>query len=298
MEKSKITIIEKTKELLADPKNRIKLDDFITEQLKNFINKTSLEKFPVQDTNTQKDDFLKQLQKYEEILKDFQKIVILLARWGNNEQLLSLKKIFARLAEIENESYGSSLWANLRWYPIQVLMYSSGIAALSVENYYALKIILTTSAHIPTSSIKSEYLPIIVSLNKNIACINEEFKWIPGQERKYVPRSEHLFEILEPILQDLLFLGKDYERFFDDFEVYNALVYADFTKSEYYPIGRFGYKYRQDREDNSIKRLIEKAKKRKDKWPPLQLGMFDSSLNRFLELSEGLINRINELSWL
>jgi len=257
-----------------------------------------LEKFPVQDTNTQKDEFLDRLQRYEEILKDFQKIVILLARWGNNEQLLLLKKIFTRLAEIENGSYGSSLWANLRWYPIQVLMYSSGIAALSVENYYALKITLTTSANIPTSSIKNEYFPIIVSANENLVSINEEFKWIPGQEQKYVPRSEHLFEILEPLFQEILFVGRDYERFFDDFEVYNALVYTDFTKSEYYPIGRFGYKYRQERKNGPINRLAEEAKKRKDKWPPLQLGMFDGSLERFIKLSEGLKNRINELPWI
>jgi len=34
MEKSKIIIIEKTKGLLADSKNRITLDDFVTDQLK------------------------------------------------------------------------------------------------------------------------------------------------------------------------------------------------------------------------------------------------------------------------
>ncbi len=47
-----------------------------------------------------------------------------------------------------------------------------------------------------------------------------------------------------------------------------------------------------------IKRLVEEAKKKKDKWPPLQVGMFDGSLDRFFELSDGLKQRINELSWL
>lgn len=298
MVKPKINNIEEMKELLAEPKNRIKLDDFITKQLKGFIDKTSLEQFPVQDSNVQKDDFLGRLTRYEEILEDFQKIIIILARWGNKEQLLILKKVFKRLAEIENCSSGSRLWIHLRWYPIQVLMYSSGIAALPVENYYALKIILTSYAYLPHYSIENEYLPIIVPANENLTRITDEFKWISGQEQKRFPRSEYLFEFLEPLLQELLFLGKDYEAFFDDFEVYNALVYADVAKRDFYPIGRFGYKYRQERENGPINRLVEEAKKKKDKWPPLQLGMFDGSLDRFLELSDGLKQRINKLSWL
>jgi hypothetical protein len=298
MVKSKIIILEKTKELLAEPKNRIKLNDFATEQLKDFIYKISIEKFPVQDSNVQKDDFLERLKRYEEILKYFQRIIILLAQWGNKEQLLILKKVFKRLAEIENESSGVNLWIHLRWFPIQVLMYSSGIAALSVENFNALKIILTTYAYLPNYSIKNEYIPIIIPVNENLTRITENFKYIPGQERKYVPRSEYLFEILEPLLQELLFLGKDYERFFDDFEVYNALVYKDVIGNNFYPIGRFGYKYRQERESGPINRLVEEAKKRKEKWPPLQLGMFHGSLDRFLELSEDLKQRIKELSWI
>ena len=298
MAKSKITIIEKTKELLADPKNRIKLDDFVTEQLKGFINKTSLEQFPVQDSNLQKDELLDRLNRYENILKDSQKIIILLARWGSKEQLLILKKIFKRLAEIENGSFNSGIWAHLRWFPIQFLMYFSGIAALSVENYNALKIILMTYAFLPNYSINNEYLPILVPTNETLSCINDKFKLIPGQERQRVPRSEYLFEFLESSLQELLFLGKDYERLFDDFEVYNALVYADVAKRDFYPIGRFGYKYRQERESGPINRLVEEAKKKKDKWLPLQSGMFDGSLDRFLELTEGLKARINELSWI
>ncbi|KUK66638.1 MAG: hypothetical protein PHQ76_05030 [Caldisericia bacterium] len=297
MVKPKINNIEEMKELLAEPKNRIKLDDFVTKQLKDFINKTSFEQFSAQDSNLQKNDFLDRLKRYEEILKDFQRILILLARWGNKEQLLILKKCFKRLAEIENGSFNSGIWAHLRWFPIQVLMYSSGIAALPVENYYALKIILMTYAFLPNYSIRNEYLPILVPTNEALSHINDNFKLIPGQERKRVPRSEYLFEFLESSLQELLFLGKDYERLFDDFEVYNALIYTDVAKRDFYPIGRFGYKYRQERENGPINRLVEEAKKRKDKWPPLQLGMFDGSLNRFLELSEGLKQRIKELSW-
>lgn len=208
MVKSKRTITKEIKELLSEPKNRIKLDDFVTEHLKKFINMTSLEQFPVEDSNAQKEEFLQRLQKYEEILKDLQKIVILLARWGNEEQLLILEKVFNRIAETDKGLSGLDLWVRFGWYPIQVLMYSSGIAALSARKYSTLKIILTTN--VTYSSMREEYVPIIVPVTENLAHIHGEFKWIPGQDQKHVPHSEHLFEILDPVLQELLFLGKDY----------------------------------------------------------------------------------------
>jgi len=296
MVKSKGTIIKEIKELLSEPKNRIKLDDFVTEHLKKFINMTSLEQFPVEDSNAQKEEFLQRLQKYEEILKDLQKIVILLARWGNEEQLLILEKVFNRIAETEKGSSGLDLWVRFGWYPIQVLMYSSGIAALSARKYSTLKIILTTN--VTYSSMREEYLPIIVPVTENLAHIHGEFKWIPGQDRKHVPRSEHFFEILEPVLQELLFLGKDYERLFDDFEVYAALVYGDFKERNWYTVGRFGWKYRRETEYNPFNRIVEEGKKRKDDWLPLQAGMFNDSLERFLKVSESLRQWLSELSWL
>ncbi len=294
---SQLNIIERTKELLAEQKHRIELDSFITSLLKDIINKTSSEQLPVKDKNGEKDNFLNRLQIYEEILKDFQKVVILLVRWGNNKQLLILEKVLKRLAEMEDISSGSSLWIRLRWFPIQVLMYYSGITALSVRNYFALKIILTTHAFLKISSITSEYHPIIIPVNMNIFNINEVFKCIPGHERTIVPISEYLFKILEPQLQETLFLGKEYEMLFDEFEIFNALVYADIAETKFWPIGRFGYKYRREGDDNAVNRLSAEAMKKGNSWAPLQLGMFDGSLDRFRDLMKELKNRIEKLAW-
>ena len=131
----------------------------------------------------------------------------------------------------------------------------------------------------------------------NIANVNEKFKWIPGHERNIVPISEYLFKILEPQLQETLFLGKEYEMLFDEFEIFNALVYADITETNFWPIGRFGYKYRREGDDSAVNRLTEEAMKKGNSWPPLQLGMFDGSLDRFLELMKELKNRIEKPVW-
>lgn len=296
MDKAKTTITKETKELLSDPKNRIKLDDFVTKHLKTFLDVTKLEHFPVQDSNVQKADFLERMQKYEEVVKNLQQIVILLARWGEGEQLSILEKVFSRIAEADKGSSGINLWLHFGWYPIQILMYSAGIAALSAGKHDSLRIILTTPIQNPLA--EKGRLPIIVTVASNLADIYDQFKWIPGQERKHVPLSEHLFEILEPTLQEFLFLGKNYERLFDDFEVYSALVCMDATAREWSPIGRFGWKYhRDDIGENPFKRVIYEAEDAKEKWLPLQVGMFKGSLERFLEVSEFLRQRLEKLSW-
>ena len=295
MEKHDISFIEEMKELLSDPKNRIRLDDFVTKYLRAFLEETNLEHFPIQGSNIQKEDFMDRMRKYEEVVKDLQQIVILLARWGKGEQLIILEKVFSRIAEVEKCSSGINLWIHFWWYPVQILMYSAGVAALSAGKYDALKLILTTL--VQNSSTESERLPLIVKVTSNISDIHDAFKWIPGKERNYVPRSDHLFEILKPTLEELLFLGKSYERLFDDFEVYSALVYAGITGRDWGPIGRFGWKYSRDIGDNPFNRIIEEAKEAKEKWAPLQVGMFNGSLERFLEVSETLGERFNKLSW-
>lgn len=295
MSKSKVNIIEEIKELLSDPRNRIKLDDFVTEHLKLYIEATSLEHFPVQEPDAQQENFLKRMQKYEEVVKDLQQIVVLLAKWGEGEQLSILEKIFRHTAEADKGSSGINLWLHFSWYPIQILMYSSGVAALSAQNYRALKVIMTTTVRY--SSTEREPSPIVVPVTNNLTDINDAFKWIPGQDKKYVPRSEHLFEILKPTLEDLLFLGKDYERLFDDFEVYFALVYADAMNIDWGQIGRFGWKHGRSIGHSPFRRIIEEAKVAEKAWPPLQSGMFNSSFERFNEVAEVLGQRLSGLSW-
>ncbi len=295
MDKHNITIVEEIKELLSDSKNRIKLDDFVIKQLRTFLEATCLENFPVKSPDVQKENFLDRMRKYEEVVKDLQQIVILLARWGEGEQITILEKIFSRIAEADKGSSGINFWLRFNWYPVQILMYSAGVAALSAGKYGALKVILTTL--VQNSSAEREHLPIIVIVASNLSDIHDAFKWIPGKERNYVPRSEHLFEILKPTLEELLFLGKSYERLFDDFEVYSTLVYAGITGRDWGPIGRFGWKYNRDAGDNPFNRIVEEAKEAKEKWAPLQVGMFNGSLERFLEVSKTLGQRFNKLSW-
>lgn len=125
-EKNTRNVAEEMKRLLSDPKNRISLEDFVSEYVDSFLEKTSIETFPVQGVGVQQEDFLKRMEAYEKVAVDLQKILILLARWADNEQLQLLRKVLVRLAESDKGDSGTILWLRFGWYPLQLLMYSAG----------------------------------------------------------------------------------------------------------------------------------------------------------------------------
>lgn len=88
MTNPKTTVIEEMKELLSDPKNRIRLDDYVTMHIKAFLTATDLEHFPVQGVNVQKEDFLERIQKYEGAMSEIDGNARQNDRWDRKMYLL------------------------------------------------------------------------------------------------------------------------------------------------------------------------------------------------------------------
>ncbi|MFZ3354145.1 MAG: hypothetical protein WA268_25135 [Xanthobacteraceae bacterium] len=106
--------------------------------------------------------------------------------------------------------------------------------------------------------------------------ISDAFKQLPGHERDFVPRSEHLFTTLRPILDEALYLGGSYDTLFDRFEILLALAFADIRDPTGEHVwgspGRFSWKNRHS--DNPMTRLIAEAREQGSDWPLLHVGFF------------------------
>lgn len=293
---AEITISDVTKELLSDPSKRIKLDDFVSRHIRKFLEATDLRNFPMQGGQVSREEFLNRVVKYEEVARDLQHIVILLAKWGDDEQLLLLEKIFVRLAEADKGSAGIALWLRLTWYPLVMLMYSAGISALAARKYSALRVALAVTIQ-PDPNYGRKPQKLVLPVLRNMADLHEEFKWLPGVERAYVPRSEHLYKILQPILEDELLLGRAYEKLFDEFEILVALTYADFAEGNWGPPGRFVWKFSQGSGDSPFDQLIETATREGSEWGPVKGGLFEKSAEKFKKIAAQYRERIKNVSW-
>lgn len=146
--------------------------------------------------------------------------------------------------------------------------------------------VLTTRVH-PEPRDGGKLLPLVVPVVDRLTQITDSFKWLPGHDRHYVPRSEHLRTQQQPLIEDLLFLGRTYDQHFDRFEMFLALTYADATDSDWGPPGRFAWKHSSRAHSGSpYAALMEDATRMGDNWPPVKAGLFRGSARRFLAVAE------------
>lgn len=280
--------IQTAKELLANENSLIRLHDFAIEELRRFLSQTEEDRSSL-DQQFSTDALLERISRYEKSVWDLCAILASISYWAKAEHKPILKKVFSRSTDrVEIES-GLLIWVALRWYPLILQLYCSGIAAVEGGRYDCLKQIFYTK--VPSSKLyqSERYFAQIISGGIVEIGRSEAFKQLPGHERHYMPLNEYLFKILQPLLEDILFLGKSYEHAFDEFEVLFALTVADISHQNqataWGPIGRFGWK-EQNYQDPPFSRIIAEAKIQKTQWPPLVAGLFGGDYQRFIDVVE------------
>ncbi|NPV20372.1 hypothetical protein [Bradyrhizobium aeschynomenes] len=284
------SVADRAKKLLADPAKRIDLDALVNEVLGAALDALSQEKFPPTGDNPDKENFSKRIAAYEAAIADLLPLVILLARWGDEEGRLQLEKIIARAAETAPDGGGTVVWLRLRWYPVWMLIYAAGIAASAAQRHALLGAVLTLPVPEDASQASSPLKPVVLPASSRLFDVADGFKWLPGHEQQRVPLSEHLFAQLKPLFDEMLFLGAGYERHFDRFEVVTALVIADLNSREreghiWAPPGR--YVWKAERRSNPFTALHGEAEAAGAQWPPLAAGLFKGSLAHFQKVAEG-----------
>lgn len=293
--------IDYLKELLSSQKSQIKLHDFVAEEIRRFLSATSEDNFTVSGSFSE-EELLERISSYERHVKDLGAIIAVVSYWSSESDLSVLSKIISRASDrlIETQG-GSTIWLNLRWYPLLVLLYHAGIAAVENNNYKSLATILYTKLGDSDYGNSEPYFA--QKLSKGILELTRAkvFNQIPGHERQYTPSSEYLFKQVQPVLDNLFFLGKGYETVFDELEVLYALVVADLRKQGerhlWAPIGRFGWKYSSSEENSPFVKIVSEATSLREKWPPIQAGMFGGSYERFESVANEFKETLGKLNW-
>lgn len=293
------------KEDLSNSSNKIRLDDRVTELIRDFKAKTTETNFPLQNEQPAPESIKERLGRYESLSRELLVVIILLAHWGDPEFNSTLRKVMARPMEIQRLGNGVRLWLAMRWYPALLLLYSGGIAAIAGDNYDNLATLFLTGAGSPSDYESPEETvwlagEAILELNRTNA-----FQILPGYEKKYVPISEYLHRQLQPSLDDLLYLGTDYERVFDRFELLFNLTIADLYQKRknhiWAPMGRYAWKYsswRRDNQPDPFSILFDEAQSLRNDWPPLQAGLFGGSFSQFEKIATTFQEEVlDQLNW-
>lgn len=288
--------IARAKHLLAQPDRAIELHDFVIDELKRFLSATAQDSFS-QDAPFSNDELTKRLARYEECTFDLSVIESCLAYWAGEHHRPVLRKAFSRSVDRLDASGGMVIWSNLRWYPLVLQCYCAGIAAVAAGRYDTLADVLTTEIRTTEESRQAFRAVADAILAFNRA---ELFNRLPDYERYHTPMSEYLFKLLQPQLDDALFIGRAYEHAFDEFEVLLALASAqDFAKKErsvWGPIGRFGWKHSRGT-SAPLTSAVTRARDEGEQWPPFKAGIFGGDYENFIKAAEDYRKVVAGLHW-
>ena len=287
-----MSITDRTKELLSEDRHRIALHDLVAEQIRKVMSTTVGDNFPA-NIGWSKEEFIERLKKYEAIYSDLCNIQALLSYWGTEAHRDTLTLAPRRICSRLKPQAGLSALIALRWYPALLLLYAGGIAAVAGSRYENLRLLMHTIVSDPDRS-RGE-IDFIGAVTSALSDFAEGFKFLPGHEGNRVPRSEYFFKLLQPALDDLLFLGSDYEPNFDRFEV--LLTLESIERHGWGPIGRFGWKFHSVGDTNPLQRVIAEAETQGDSWLPLKAGLFRGSAERFKEIATAYSQDVAKLGW-
>lgn len=291
---------DEVKRRLADPRDRIVLDDLVTTALKRWLVSIAEDRFSIQSPEMTDETFASRLKDYESVTLHLQETAALLAYWGTADYLLSTRKIVSRVCESGHSQEGPRGWRMLRWYPTVLLIYTAGIAAVASENHLQLACLFLTPVR---STLETrDHDKAILQIGNALLVLDraQVFQRLPEYARHYAARSEFLYHKVKPLLEKLFFVGPEYEDLFDQFEILLALTHADLSEQKgqgiWGPYGRFAWKYR-NRSTNPYTILKADAEQQKSAWAPLKAGFFGGSYDRFEKLASTYQQQLNELPW-
>ena len=292
--------IELFKDYLAEPRFRIKLDDLVSTNVRAVLQQTGDDRFPPNGRVDTGEDVAARLRAYEEAVRALQANAVLLGKWATADQRPTLANIMARMADnCAKAQSGTTVWLNMRWYPLSLLAYSAGIGALAAENYQAFAAVLTARVESQTRRRGEAPVPVILPIVDAMNDMSQAWKAVPGQDRNRVPESEYMYKTLQPVLDQLLFLGGSYEQLFDRYEILRSLLYADLTNGGWGPVGRYAWKhYGRGSEGSPYVALRAEAEQMKDKWGPIKAGLFGGNYSRFEQVAKKFEGELlGKLNW-
>lgn len=236
--------VTELKRLLSDSKNFIKINDIINEEIRIYLSEFNKEKL---ELNSISDDIFKsRVIKNQKNISNLLYAIILLTYYGDEKYINLIKKIIYRVYPTGTFG-GNSVAISLLYYPSLLLIYVAIISALESEKYEIIKEILSMNDNrIDTSRYYNDSEYLLINLFEKINYSSSYFKlFYPDKNYKY-PMNEYLYKFLQPLIDDLLFIGDNYNDQYTNVELIISIFVATkkYNKNPKYawgPTGRYIY---------------------------------------------------------
>ena len=176
--------MRRVKSLLASESAAIELHDFMVEEVQRFLAVTSGDSFRM-DGQFSQQEFIRRLACYEEASADLSLMLACVAHWAKPNHKVTIQKVLARSSDRLEAQGGSSIWLALRWYPLLLVLYCAGIAAVEGQRFDSLAAIFYAS--IPVSDYRLRKQTFVEGASRGLLDLTRSNipNQIPGHERNY-----------------------------------------------------------------------------------------------------------------
>lgn len=288
--------VSSLKRYLPEDRHTIRLHDLVTGEMDRLRARLlSGDLFPLRGTTPDANSTLDRFERCEATSQIAQALLSVGCYHGKAHQSDLWVRCVERVA-IRGGDSGIGLLPSLRNYPVLLLFYCGGVAAVAGGQYATLAALLSKG----TVDTVNGTQPLVLRLNLWDYNLNNAAKALPGLDNDYTPLSNRIYHIVREPLREVLPDDTGYANSFDRFEYIVALCHADAHKmvglDPVGPIGRFGW-LRTPLGSPLAKSLAAEVEAQGVEWPPLAAGLFGSSLARARDAVAALDNVMARLNW-
>lgn len=282
--------------------NGMRLHDLVMGEANRLLEAVSPKHFPV--VHLDREEVQSRAARYEAATEVLLGLLVTGCFWSESNHDLwtkALRQVANPPRDYTRDGTGSIAWAGFRWYPVLLLMYGAGVAAVAAERWDSLASLLKTEIAVIESRQRQS---AAVAISSESVFESGNGKYLPDVEGDEFAVQKHLLRVLRQPLAEVIPHDEDYERHFVTFDYMLSLIHADLRAkenvSDYFtgPRGLF-MSERQRRGRNVVmKSMKRQAKEQGDNWLPLRAGLFDGSYERFEKVVAGVEENLGINNWL
>lgn len=278
------------KRYVSEARFRIPLHDLFGEETGAVYAQLASERFTTHGGSVTKEEFQQRMREYESVTEKLAAMVAALSYHDEGADSQLLTRTVERLAHLPTSDGLTALLA-FRLYPALLVTYVGGVAAIAGGRYGNLSAILRVPRH--RDERRGAGNPAVDKINLSSVFLGGTAKWVPREnaEREYTAPSNYVHELLRAILRDYLPDDTEYDDVFDTFEYLLALTYTDLMSAELNsifrsPIGRYGWRWKDDWGESPGPEFIRRGLKEGSNWGLLKSGFFSGSVERAKEVQQ------------
>ncbi len=220
-------LVAAAKKYIGKPEYRIQLDELIDAEVRQLAGHLRDEKLGTQGQWSD-EEFRWRVKRFETITEPLARILCILGRWGDGNELRMVAEILQELASPPSVG-GSEIWIAMRTYPAVLVLYAYGLGALKAGRYGALYQWLTTKIH---TSRRDATPPVNVLFQGAWeAGKNNWWQHLNGLDRRATALSDHLHEVFKDWAHGLLFTDNEFTLRFETFEFMASLAHMTVNAS-------------------------------------------------------------------